>query len=162
MTLVVSPPIRGAPDTGLESILEFARSKVAERLRKIHPMAEIVLDATTVERKDSKTLQKGGSPALTGVCSDQEGPVTAGARSALAQRTHEKVRVLQSKLHRAAKEDLSRTFGILYDKVVTDPEPSHSPRSTRYGTLPRKGLKCYLCARPLGMKCHPSLGKGTG
>lgn len=57
MTLVVSPPIRGAPDTALESILEFARSKVAERLRKIHPMAEIVLNATTVERKDSKTLR---------------------------------------------------------------------------------------------------------
>jgi len=75
MTLVVSPPIRGAPDTALESILEFARSKVAERLRKIHPMAEIVLNATTVERKDSKTLQEGRSPALTGVCSDQEGLV---------------------------------------------------------------------------------------
>jgi RNA-directed DNA polymerase len=44
--------------------------------------------------------------------------VTAKVHSALAQRTHEKVRVLQSKLHRAAKEDLSRTFGILYDKVV--------------------------------------------
>lgn len=44
--------------------------------------------------------------------------MTAGARSALAQRTQEKVRVLQSKLHQAAKEDLSRTFGILYDKVV--------------------------------------------
>lgn len=38
--------IRGAPDAGLESILEFARSKVAERLQKIHPTAEIVLNAT--------------------------------------------------------------------------------------------------------------------
>jgi len=52
-----SADIRGAPDAGLESILEFARSKVAERLRKIHPMAEIALNATTVERKDSKTLR---------------------------------------------------------------------------------------------------------
>jgi RNA-directed DNA polymerase len=35
----------------------------------------------------------------------------------LAQRTHRKVQVLQQKLHRAAKKDLRRTFGILYDKV---------------------------------------------
>jgi hypothetical protein len=38
--------IRGAPDAGLESILEFAKSKVAARLRKVHPTAEIVLNAT--------------------------------------------------------------------------------------------------------------------
>jgi len=53
---------------------------------------------------------------LTGVYPEQEGLVTAKATS-LAQRTHRKVRVLQSKLHQAAKEDLGRTFGILYDKV---------------------------------------------
>jgi len=71
---------------------------------------------TTADRKDSKTLQEGRSPALTGAYPEQEGPVTAKA-SSLAQRTHEKVRVLQSKLHQAAKEDLGPTFGILYDKV---------------------------------------------
>jgi RNA-directed DNA polymerase len=71
---------------------------------------------STVERKASITLREGRSPALTGAYSDQEGPVTARA-NALAQRTHRKVRELQSKLHRAAKEDLGRTFGILYDKV---------------------------------------------
>jgi retron-type reverse transcriptase len=37
--------------------------------------------------------------------------------TALPQRTHEKVRVLQETLHRAAKEDPRRTFGVLYDKV---------------------------------------------
>lgn len=37
--------------------------------------------------------------------------------TARAQRTHEKVRVLQETLHRAAKEDPRRTFGVLYDKV---------------------------------------------
>ncbi len=44
--------------------------------------------------------------------------MTAGRRmTALAQRTNEQVRVLQETLHRAAKEDLRRTFGVLYDKV---------------------------------------------
>lgn len=38
--------IRGAPDAGVESILEFARSKVAARLHKVHPASEIVLNAT--------------------------------------------------------------------------------------------------------------------
>jgi hypothetical protein len=42
--------------------------------------------------------------------------VTAEA-NALAQRTLRKVRELQSKLHRAAKKDLGRSFGILYDKM---------------------------------------------
>lgn len=37
--------------------------------------------------------------------------------SDLAQRAHRKVCVLQNKLHKAAKEDLNRTFGILYDKI---------------------------------------------
>lgn len=72
---------------------------------------------STVDRKDSRTLREGRSPALTGVCSVEEGLVTAKGLSALAQRTHRTVRVLQSKLHQAAKEDLCRTFGILYDKV---------------------------------------------
>jgi RNA-directed DNA polymerase len=43
--------------------------------------------------------------------------VTAKGMSPLAQRTHRKVQLLQQKLHRAAKKDLRRTFGILYDKV---------------------------------------------
>jgi len=38
--------IRGAPYAGLESILEFARSKVGERLQKVHPTARIILNAT--------------------------------------------------------------------------------------------------------------------
>jgi RNA-directed DNA polymerase len=35
----------------------------------------------------------------------------------LTQCANKKVRVLQNKLHTAAKKDLGRTFGILYDKV---------------------------------------------
>jgi len=54
---------------------------------------------------------------LTGVAAAEEGPVTAKGMSPLAQRTRRKVQVLQQKLHHAAKKDLRRTFGILYDKV---------------------------------------------
>lgn len=43
--------------------------------------------------------------------------MTAAGRKLRAQRTQEKVRVLQNSLHQAAKKDLGRTFGILYDKV---------------------------------------------
>lgn len=38
--------LSGAPDTGLESIIEFASVRVADRLRKNHPSAQIVLNAT--------------------------------------------------------------------------------------------------------------------
>jgi len=62
-------------------------------------------------------LQEGRSPALTGAYSDWEGPVTAKGQSPRAQRTRKKVQVLQNKLHTAAKKDLKRTFGILYDKI---------------------------------------------
>ena len=71
----------------------------------------------TDDRKDNITLQEGRPPALIGTYSDEEGPVTAKGKSALAQRTHRKVRVLQDKLYQAAKKDLNRSFGILYDKV---------------------------------------------
>jgi group II intron reverse transcriptase/maturase len=47
----------------------------------------------------------------------EEGLVTATGKSLLAQRTIKKVRVLQETLYRAAKENLRRTFGVLYDKV---------------------------------------------
>ena len=36
--------LSGAPDTGLEPIIGFAATKVAERLRKNHPSAQVVLD----------------------------------------------------------------------------------------------------------------------
>lgn len=49
---------------------------------------------------------------MIGVYSDEEGPVTARVKSALAQRTRRKVQVLQSKLHRAAKEDKRKRGGI--------------------------------------------------
>ncbi|MGI2262028.1 hypothetical protein ACRRVA_01800 [Candidatus Cardinium hertigii] len=42
--------------------------------------------------------------------------VTAKGKT-FAQSALEKVRVLQNKLHQAAKKDKKRTFGILYDKV---------------------------------------------
>lgn len=71
----------------------------------------------TVDRRDNRTLREGRTPALTGAYSDEEGPVTAKGQSPLAQRTRRKVQVLQSKLHQAAKKDLRRTFGILYDKI---------------------------------------------
>jgi len=72
---------------------------------------------STVDRKDNKTLPEGRSPALAGAYSDEEGLVTARGMNPLAQRTRRKVQVLQNKLHRAAKRDLGRRFGILYDKV---------------------------------------------
>ncbi len=61
----------------------------------------------TVDRKDNITLQEGRPPALIGTYSDEEGSVTAKGKSALAQRTRRKVRVLQDKLYRAAKKDLN-------------------------------------------------------
>jgi RNA-directed DNA polymerase len=52
------------------------------------------------------------------VIPSEEGVVTVERRlSPLAQRTNKKLRVLQETLHRAAKKDLKRTFGVLYDKV---------------------------------------------
>jgi RNA-directed DNA polymerase len=72
---------------------------------------------STVERQDSRTWREGRTPALTGVAAAEEGLVTAQGISPWAQRTHRKVQVLQQKLHQAAKKDLRRTFGILYDKV---------------------------------------------
>ena len=44
--------------------------------------------------------------------------MTASGPTPLAQRTDEKVRVLQETLHRATKADPKRTFGVLYDKVT--------------------------------------------
>ena len=81
------------------------------------PLREVGGGRSTVDRKDSKTLQEGRSPALIGDYRDEEGPVTARGQSPLAQRTQEKVQVLQNSLHQAAKKDLGRTFGILYDKI---------------------------------------------
>ena len=72
---------------------------------------------STVDRRDNITLREGRSPALAGAYSDEEGPVTAKGMNPLAQCTRRKVQVLQNKLHRAAKRDLGRRFGILYDKV---------------------------------------------
>ena len=60
----------------------------------------------TVDRRDSRTLREGRSPALAGAYSDEEGLVTAKGRSPLAQRTRRNVQVLQNKLHRVAKKDL--------------------------------------------------------
>lgn len=65
---------------------------------------------------DSITTAEGRSPASVGRPSREEGPVTTG-KSSLAQSTMKKVRVLQETLYRAAKENLRRTFGVLYDKV---------------------------------------------
>jgi RNA-directed DNA polymerase len=72
---------------------------------------------STGERRDNRTRQEGRTPTLTGAYADEEGLVTAKGVSLLAQRTQRKVQVLQQKLHHAAKKDLRRTFGILYDKV---------------------------------------------
>lgn len=72
----------------------------------------------TKDREASKTSQEGRAPALTRVYTDEEGPVTAKGESSFAQRTQRKVQVLQNKLHQAAKKDLSRKFGILYDKIT--------------------------------------------
>lgn len=72
---------------------------------------------STYDGKDNRTLPEGRGPASAGVIPREEGPVTARCLPALAQRTNEKVRVLQETLHTAAKEDLRRTFGVLYDKV---------------------------------------------
>ncbi|HMN68620.1 MAG TPA: hypothetical protein PKC28_08775 [Bdellovibrionales bacterium] len=44
--------------------------------------------------------------------------MTAKGQCPRAQRTQRKVQVLQNKLHQAAKKDLNRTFGILYDKIL--------------------------------------------
>ena len=52
----------------------------------------------TVDRRDSRTLREGRSPALSGAYSDEEGLVTAKGRSPLAQRTRRNVQVLQNKL----------------------------------------------------------------
>lgn len=64
------------------------------------------------------TGPEGRSPASVGRSSRGEGPVTAKGLTALAQRTDQKVRVLQETLHQAAKENPRRTFGVLYDKVA--------------------------------------------
>jgi group II intron reverse transcriptase/maturase len=70
------------------------------------------------DREASKTSQEKRAPALTRIYTDEEGPVTAKGQGPLAQRTQRKVQVLQNKLHQAAKKDLNRTFGILYDKIT--------------------------------------------
>jgi len=75
---------------------------------------------STVDGKDNITLPEGRGPASAGVIPREEGPVTAGRLSPLAQRTNKKVRVLQETLHAAAKKDLKRTFGVLYDKVCLE------------------------------------------
>jgi len=72
---------------------------------------------STCDHEDNITSWEERTPALIGAYSDEEGPVTARAKSSLAQRTRRKVQVLQNKLHRAAKEDSTRTFGVLYDKI---------------------------------------------
>jgi hypothetical protein len=71
---------------------------------------------TLMMPKDSITSE-GRGPASVGRSLRGEGPVTAMGKSLLAQRTIKKVRVLQETLYRAAKENLRRTFGVLYDKV---------------------------------------------
>ncbi|MGB7295623.1 MAG: reverse transcriptase domain-containing protein [Candidatus Aminicenantales bacterium] len=72
---------------------------------------------STADGKDNKTLSEGRSPALAGAYSDEEGLVTAGGKSLLAQRTQKEVQVLQNTLRRAAKKEPGRRFGILCDKV---------------------------------------------
>lgn len=79
---------------------------------------EVGWGRSTKDREASKTLREGRAPALTRVYSDEDGPVTAKGQSPRAQRTQRKVQVLQNKLHQAAKKDLNRTFGILYDKIL--------------------------------------------
>jgi RNA-directed DNA polymerase len=102
-------------DTGTR---QGATYKVKTEVDALH-REEVGGGYSTADRKDSITLQEGRSPALTGAYSDWEGPVTAKGQTPLAQRTEKKVRVLQNKLHQAAKKDLSRTFGILYDKICS-------------------------------------------
>jgi hypothetical protein len=43
--------------------------------------------------------------------------MSAKGQNPVAQRTCRNDQALQSKLHQAAKKDLDRRFGILYDKV---------------------------------------------
>lgn len=81
------------------------------------PLEEVGGGSSTDDGRDNRTLLEGRAPALTGIYSDEEGLVTAKGRSAQAQCTREKVQVLQNKLHLAAKKDLKRTFGVLYDKI---------------------------------------------
>jgi len=72
---------------------------------------------STADGKDNITSPEGSGPTSAGVFPREEGPVTAKRLSPLAQRTTQKVQVLQETLHAAAKKDPKRTFGILYDKV---------------------------------------------
>jgi RNA-directed DNA polymerase len=81
------------------------------------PLWEVGGGDSTVDRQDNITCREGSSPALAGIYSDEEEPVTAAGLTPLAQCTLEKVQVLQRRLHQAAKKDLGRTFGILYDKI---------------------------------------------
>ena len=78
---------------------------------------EVGRGRSTKDCEASKTSQEGRASTLTKVYSDEDGPVTAKGQSPRAQRTLRKVQVLQNKLHQAAKKDLNRTFGILYDKI---------------------------------------------
>lgn len=73
----------------------------------------------TADGKDNITLPEGRGPTSVGVIPREEGPVTAKRLSSLAQRTNKKVRVLQETLHKVAKKDPERTFGILYDKICS-------------------------------------------
>lgn len=79
---------------------------------------EVGWGRSTEDREASKTSREGRAPALTRVYTDEEGPVTAKGQSSYAQRTQCKVQVLQNKLYQAAKKDLNRTFGVLYDKIT--------------------------------------------
>lgn len=73
---------------------------------------------STGDGRDNRTRLEGRGRASVGVIPSEDGVVTVERRlSPQAQRTNQKLRVLQATLHRAAKKDLKRTFGILYDKV---------------------------------------------
>ena len=73
---------------------------------------------STVDGRDNRTRLEGRSRASVGVIPSEDGVVTVERRlSPQAQRTNQKLRVLQATQHRAAKKDLKRTFGILYDKI---------------------------------------------
>jgi hypothetical protein len=67
--------------------------------------------------RTSEPCGREGPPGLAGAYSDEEGPMSAKGQNPVAQRTCRNDQALQSKLHQAAKKDLDRRFGILYDKV---------------------------------------------
>jgi hypothetical protein len=87
---------------------------------------------------------------LTRVYTDEEGPVTAKGQSSYAQRTQCKVQVLQNKLHQAAKKDLNRTFGVLYDKITIWEYDVLSPGriKTQMGSIVKKEFQKLLTEFP--------------